>query len=105
MTAAVQEDVGPPADAIPRDYNFADDLFRRFADKGWLDRTAYIDPRGSWTYGQLAERAEAIQRGADGERHPARRARADVPRSTPSTGRPSSSARSMPAASRCRSTR
>ena len=38
------------ADAIPRDYNFADDLFRRFRDKGWLDRVAYIDPRGRWTY-------------------------------------------------------
>ncbi len=45
------------ADAIPRDYNFADDLFRRFAEKGWLGRTAYIDPRGSWTYGQLTQRA------------------------------------------------
>jgi len=45
------------ADAIPRDYNFADDLFRRFKDKGWLDRTVYVDPRGAWTYRQLAERA------------------------------------------------
>jgi benzoate-CoA ligase family protein len=47
----------PAAGAIPRDYNFADDLFRRFHDQSWLDRTAYIDPRGSWTYGQLAKRA------------------------------------------------
>ncbi len=45
------------ADAIPRDYNFADDLFRRFRDQRWLDRVAYLDPRGRWTYRQLAERA------------------------------------------------
>ena len=45
------------ADAIPRDYNFADDLFRRFRDKGWLDRVAYIDPRERWTYRQLTDRA------------------------------------------------
>jgi benzoate-CoA ligase len=55
--AANPGDVAAAADAIPRDYNFADDLFRRFADKGWLDRTAYIDPRGRFSYRQLAERA------------------------------------------------
>jgi benzoate-CoA ligase len=51
---------GPPAaaDAIPREYNFASDLFDRFRSKGWLDRVAYIDQRGSWTYGQLRTRAE-----------------------------------------------
>ena len=37
------------ADAIPREYNFASDLFDRFRSKGWLDRVAYIDQRGSWT--------------------------------------------------------
>ena len=55
--AADPGNVAAAADAIPRDYNFADDLFRRFAEKGWLGRTAYIDPRGSWTYGQLTQRA------------------------------------------------
>ena len=44
--------------AIPRDYNFAEDLFRRFRESGWMDRSAYIDPRGTWSYGALAERAE-----------------------------------------------
>ena len=34
-------------DAIPRDYNFANDLFDRFRSKGWLERIAYIDQRGS----------------------------------------------------------
>jgi benzoate-CoA ligase family protein len=45
-------------DAIPRDYNFASDLFDRFQSQGWLDRVAYIDQRGSWTYGQLRTRAD-----------------------------------------------
>src|SRR5689334_13054723 len=49
---------GPPADMIPREYNFALDLFDRFRAKGWLDRTAYIDQRGSWTYSALRTRAE-----------------------------------------------
>jgi benzoate-CoA ligase len=44
--------------ALPRDYNFADDLFRRVGERGWLGRTAYIDPRGSWTFGALIARAE-----------------------------------------------
>src|SRR5262245_20190916 len=44
--------------AIPRAYNFADDMFRCFAEKGWRDRTAYIDPRGPLTYGRLVERAK-----------------------------------------------
>jgi len=54
-----------PADAaegIPRNYNFATDLFRRFSDRGWLDKTAYIDPHGSWSYRQLRERAERFSR-------------------------------------------
>ena len=44
--------------ALPREYNFALDLFDRFRSKGWLKRTAYIDQRGSWTFGQLQTRAE-----------------------------------------------
>src|SRR5438105_4342359 len=47
-----------PVETIPRDYNFAADLFDRFQGKGWLDRVAYIDQRGSWTYGELRTRAE-----------------------------------------------
>ena len=42
-----------PVDAIPRDYNFAVDLLSKGAQR---DKAAYIDPRGSWTYGQLADR-------------------------------------------------
>ena len=43
--------------AIPRDYNFADDLFRRVRDNGWVEKPAYIDPRGTWSYRQLENRA------------------------------------------------
>ena len=44
-----------PAGAIPRDYNFAIDLLSKAPR---LDKAAYIDPRGTWTYGQLAGRVE-----------------------------------------------
>src|SRR5713226_7305688 len=44
------------AAAIPRVYNFADDILRRNLDAGRAGKPAYIDPRGSWTYGQLADR-------------------------------------------------
>src|SRR5262245_47425125 len=54
---AIPGDVAATAGAIPRDYNFADDLFRRFRERGWLDRTAFVDPRGPCTYRQLTERA------------------------------------------------
>jgi benzoate-CoA ligase family protein len=43
-------------DAIPRNYNFADDILRRNLAAGRAGKPVYIDPRGSWTYGQLAER-------------------------------------------------
>ena len=42
------------ADAIPRHYNFADDMLRRNRHRG--AKPAYIDPRGTWTYGALGER-------------------------------------------------
>jgi benzoate-CoA ligase len=44
------------ADAIPRVYNFADDILHRNLAAGRSGKPAFIDPRGSWTYGQLAER-------------------------------------------------
>src|SRR5713101_4452143 len=45
-----------PAAAIPRVYNFADDILHRNLDAGRASKPAFIDPRGSWTYGELAER-------------------------------------------------
>ena len=51
------------ADAIPRDYNFADDILRRnLRSRSCAGKPAYIDPRGSWTYGQLAERVARFGR-------------------------------------------
>ncbi|MGA7488606.1 MAG: benzoate-CoA ligase family protein [Xanthobacteraceae bacterium] len=44
--------------AIPRMYNFAADVIARNLAAGRADKPAYIDPRGSWTYGQLAERVD-----------------------------------------------
>jgi benzoate-CoA ligase family protein len=55
MAEAVPSSVA--AEAIPRDYNFAVDLFQRFKDKAWLGRIAFVDPRGTTTYGELIERA------------------------------------------------
>ena len=47
---------GDPVGAIPRDYNFAADILDRNLKAGRADKPAFIDPRGSWTYGQLADR-------------------------------------------------
>ncbi len=47
-----------PADAIPRDYNFAADILKRNLDAGRAGKAAYIDNRGSWTYAQLADRVD-----------------------------------------------
>jgi len=44
------------ADAIPRNYNFATDILHRNLAAGRAGKPAFIDPRGSWTYGQLADR-------------------------------------------------
>ncbi len=45
-------------DAIPRDYNFAEDILTRNLNAGRANKRVFVDPRGSWTYGQLADRAE-----------------------------------------------
>jgi benzoate-CoA ligase len=44
------------AAAIPRRYNFAEDILARNVAAGRSGKAAYIDPRGTWTYGQLADR-------------------------------------------------
>src|ERR1700732_3433250 len=51
---------GGAADAIPRHYNFADDILHR--NRGRAGKPAYIDPRGSWTYGELGERVSRFGR-------------------------------------------
>src|SRR5512146_524802 len=42
--------------AIPRDYNFAADVLQKNLDAGRAGKPAYIDARGTHTYGQLADR-------------------------------------------------
>ncbi len=56
---AVAADVrvsAPPVGNIPHAYNFAADILARNLAAGRADKPAFIDPRGSWTYGQLADR-------------------------------------------------
>jgi benzoate-CoA ligase len=60
MTAApalrANSDTGNAVGPIPRDYNFAADVLQRNLDAGRADKPAYIDARGTTTYGQLADR-------------------------------------------------
>src|SRR6187549_522006 len=60
MTVAVEAKAETPAPtpvgAIPRNYNFAADILDRNLKAGRADKPAFIDPRGTWTYGQLADR-------------------------------------------------
>ncbi|HYZ45656.1 MAG TPA: AMP-binding protein, partial [Xanthobacteraceae bacterium] len=51
-------DARAAAEAIPRDYNFAADIIERNLKAGRANKAAFIDPRGSWSYGQLAERVD-----------------------------------------------
>jgi benzoate-CoA ligase family protein len=46
--------------AIPRRYNFAEDVLARNLTAGRNSKFAYIDPRGAWSYGQLAERVARL---------------------------------------------
>src|SRR6478752_9743546 len=60
MTVAGEAKAEAPAPtamgAIPRNYNFAADILDRNLKAGRVNKPAYIDPRGTWTYGQLADR-------------------------------------------------
>jgi benzoate-CoA ligase len=47
-----------PVGDIPRQYNFAADILDSNLKAGRAGKPVYIDQRGSWTYGQLAERVE-----------------------------------------------
>ena len=47
-----------PAAEIPRDYNFAADILQRNLAAGRAQKPVFIDRRGSWTYGQLADRVD-----------------------------------------------
>ncbi len=60
MSVAVSAGAEAPAPtgvgAIPRRYNFAADILDRNLKAGRADKPAFIDPRGTWTYGVLADR-------------------------------------------------
>src|ERR1700731_1005937 len=45
-----------PAEGVSREYNFAADALERNLRAGRAHKPAYVDPRGSWSFGQLAER-------------------------------------------------
>jgi benzoate-CoA ligase family protein len=54
--AASERALDAPRAYIPREYNFAADILDRNLKAGRANKPAFIDPRGTWTYGQLAER-------------------------------------------------
>src|SRR5580698_5224387 len=57
QTPEAHADLGGAAlAAIPRRYNFAEDVLARNLIAGRAGKAAYIDPRGTCTYGQLTER-------------------------------------------------
>jgi benzoate-CoA ligase family protein len=49
-------------DAIPHAYNFTADIIGRNIRAGRADKPVFIDPLGTWTYAQLAERVERFGR-------------------------------------------
>src|SRR5262249_19394520 len=51
-------DARAAVEAIPRSYNFAADIIERNLKAGRAEKPAFIDPRGTWSYGQLAERVD-----------------------------------------------
>src|SRR5258708_4765763 len=60
--AAPAFDPRAAVEAIPRVYNFAADILERNLKAGRANKPAFIDPRGAWTYGQLAERVDRFGR-------------------------------------------
>ena len=54
--AAYERALDAPGADIPRNYNFAADVLARNLKAGRANKPVFIDPRGTWTYGQLAER-------------------------------------------------
>jgi benzoate-CoA ligase len=56
--SAASPQPAPVRDAIPRQYNFAADILSRNLAAGRADKPAFIDSRGAWSYGTLADRVE-----------------------------------------------
>src|SRR4051794_6131086 len=55
--AAVPEPASPAA-VVPRQYNFAIDILERNLAAGRGGKAAFMDARGTWSYGALAQRVE-----------------------------------------------
>jgi benzoate-CoA ligase family protein len=53
---AIDRGASLPVGTVPRNYNFAADILQSNLAAGRADKTAYIDARGSLSYGQLADR-------------------------------------------------
>jgi benzoate-CoA ligase len=62
LQGAPAVDARAAIEAIPRAYNFAADIIERNLAAGRANKAAFIDPRGTWTYGQLAERVDRFGR-------------------------------------------
>lgn len=57
-TSSAAPSPGRARDAIPRQYNFAADILAQNLAAGRAEKPAFIDPRGAWTYGRLADRVD-----------------------------------------------
>lgn len=55
--SSADQSVSPPVIDIPREYNAAHDLIERNLQAGRAAKVAYLDDNGSYTYGELSERA------------------------------------------------
>ncbi len=60
--AAATIDPRAADEAIPRAYNFTADIIGRNIRAGRANKPVYIDPLGTWTYAQLADRVERFGR-------------------------------------------
>src|ERR1700752_4469091 len=58
--SSADHSVSPPRITIPRDYNAAFDLIGRNLAAGRADKIAFIDDRGSYTYGEVDRRRSAF---------------------------------------------
>ncbi len=58
LAAETYAEMPAPVGDIPRQYNFAADVLAANLAAGRVDKPAFIDPAGSWSYGRLADRVE-----------------------------------------------
>ena len=61
--SAADHSVSPPKIHIPRDYNAAYDLIERNLSAGRASKVAFLEDRGRYTFGELAERVNRFGSG------------------------------------------